>query len=90
VLVERGFAHCYDPGGMRRAHLRRHENILKRQLAHVAGFNLSLIFRRMLGEGTPRAWNNRGKAFFLFLVGIFIRRLEPCRPCRSTHFRFHR
>ena len=43
---------------MRRTHLRKHDNILKRQLIHVAGFNLSLIFRRLLGAGTPREWNN--------------------------------
>jgi len=30
-LVERSFAHCYDTGGMRRTHLRKHHNILKRQ-----------------------------------------------------------
>jgi transposase len=53
-LVERSFAHCYDNGGMRRTHLGKHENILKRQLIHIAGFNLSLIFRRLLGAGTPR------------------------------------
>jgi hypothetical protein len=67
-LVERSFAHCYDTGGMRRTHLRKHPNILKRQLIHVAGFNLSLIFRKLLGAGTPRAWNNRGRMLFLFLL----------------------
>src|ERR1019366_4822332 len=30
-LVERSFAHCYETGGMRRTHLRGHQNILKRQ-----------------------------------------------------------
>src|SRR3984957_17334630 len=43
-LVERSFAHCYETGGMRRTHLRGHENILKRQLIHVGAFNLSLIY----------------------------------------------
>src|ERR1035437_7555438 len=28
-LIERSFAHCYDTGGMRRTHLRGHQNILK-------------------------------------------------------------
>jgi transposase len=42
-LVERSFAHCYETGGMRRTHLRGHENILKRRLIHVGAFNLSLI-----------------------------------------------
>ena len=53
-LVERSFAHVYDTGGMRRTHLRGHENILKRLLVHTAGFNLSLVFRRDIGKGTPR------------------------------------
>lgn len=54
-LVERSFAHCYDTGGMRRTHLRGHENILKRLLIHVAGFNLSLILRKLIGFGTARS-----------------------------------
>ena len=54
-LVERSFAHCYDTGGMRRTHLKRHDNILKRLLIHVAGFNLSLILRKLFGWGTARA-----------------------------------
>lgn len=53
-LVERSFAHCYDTGGMRRTHLREHPNILKRLLIHVAGFNLSLVLRKILGVGTAR------------------------------------
>jgi hypothetical protein len=59
-LIERSFVHCYETGGMRRAHLRGRENILKRQLIHVCGFNLSLIFRKILGAGTPRELKNRG------------------------------
>jgi hypothetical protein len=58
-LVERSFAHCYETGGMRRTHLRGHENILKRQLLHVGAFNLSLILRQVLGTGTPRQWKDR-------------------------------
>jgi transposase len=53
-LIERSFAHCYDTGGMRRTHLRGHENILKRLLIHVAGFNLSLILRKVMGLGTAK------------------------------------
>src|SRR2546430_6079736 len=40
--------------GMRRVHLRGRENILKRVLIYVAGFNLSLAMRQLLGKGTPR------------------------------------
>src|SRR5271167_1566484 len=58
-LVERSFAHCYETGGLRRCHLRGHDNILKRQLVHVGAFNLSLILRQMLGAGTPRELRNR-------------------------------
>jgi len=58
-LIERSFAHCYDTGGMRRTHLRDHRNILKRLLIHVGAFNLSLIFRSLLGSGTPREYKNR-------------------------------
>ena len=39
---------------MRRTHLRGHENILKRLLIHVAGFNLSLVMRKIMGFGTAR------------------------------------
>lgn len=53
-IVERSFAHCYDTGGMRRTHLKKHDNIFKRLLIHVAGFNLSLMLRRSLGLGTAR------------------------------------
>lgn len=66
-LVERSFAHCYDTGGMRRTHLRKHSNILKRQLIHVGAFNLSLILRKLVGSGTPREWRNRhSQLVFLF------------------------
>ena len=58
-LVERSFAHCYETGGMRRTHLRGQQNILKRLLIHVGAFNLSLIFRSMLGAGKPRELRNR-------------------------------
>jgi transposase len=53
-LLERPFAHCYETGGMRRAHLRGHEKILKRLLIHTAACNLSLLMRRLFGVGTPR------------------------------------
>jgi len=53
-LIERTFAHCYETGGMRRTHLRKHNNILKRLLVHVAGMNLGLLLRSVYGIGTPR------------------------------------
>lgn len=53
-LLERPFAHCYEAGGMRRTQLRGHENILKRLLVHVAGFNLGLAMRKLFGIGKQR------------------------------------
>jgi len=53
-LIERTFAHCYETGGMRRTHLRKHNNILKRLLIQVAGMNLGLLLRSRYGIGTPR------------------------------------
>ena len=53
--VERSFAHLYERGGMRRTHLRGHPDILKRLLIHAGAFNLSLLLRKRLGAGTPRA-----------------------------------
>src|SRR5208283_3933697 len=78
-LVERSFAHCYETGGMRRTHLRGHQNILKRQLIHVGAFNLSLILRKLLGAGTPREWKNRGGILVLFVYLLLRRRVTPNR-----------
>jgi transposase len=52
--VERSFAHTLDRGGMRRTWLRGRENVQKRYLVHVAGYNLGLVMRALLGAGTPR------------------------------------
>src|SRR5207244_6411688 len=57
--IERSFAHLYDTGGMRRTHLRGHENILKRLLIHAGAFNLGLLMRSILGIGTPRGLQGR-------------------------------
>ena len=80
-LVERSFAHCYGTGGMRRTHLRGHENILKRQLVHVGAFNLSLILRQLLGAGTPRQWKDlEGTPFLLFIYYLLVGKIEIGSP----------
>jgi transposase len=53
-VLERAFTHYLDSGGMRRTHLRGNQNILKRLLIHVAGFNLGLVMRTLVGRGTPK------------------------------------
>jgi transposase len=52
-LVERSFAHVLDRGGMRRAWLRGRENIHKRYLIHVAGFNLGVLCLDTRGLALP-------------------------------------
>jgi transposase len=75
-MVERSFAHCYETGGMRRTHLRGHENILKRLLLHIGAFNLSLILRGVLGSGKPREWKNQGGMVLLRLF-LFMAHATP-------------
>jgi len=58
-LLERPFAHALETGGMRRTHLRKHDNILKRLLVHIAGFNLNLLMRTLFGVGKPRVLQGR-------------------------------
>ena len=53
-MVERSFAHVLERGGMRRTWLRGLENVHKRYLLHVAGFNLGILMRALFGCGTPR------------------------------------
>ena len=39
---------------MRRTWLRGRENVHKRYLVHVAGHNLGILMRLLIGAGTPR------------------------------------
>jgi transposase len=88
-LIERSFAHCYDTGGMRRTHLRGHQNILKRLLIHVGAFNLSLIFRRLLGSGTPRELRNR-RPSLLFVLLLLLHHYSAPKSRRNLFFSWPR
>jgi len=66
--VERGFALILDRGGMRRAWLRGRENVQKRYLIHVAGYNLGLIMRLLIGAGTPRELRARSAAWLYVVI----------------------
>ena len=70
-LLERPFAHVCETGGMRRVHLRGHPNILKRLLVQVAGCNLGLLLRQMIGVGTPRSLQGRPAALFRAVFRLF-------------------
>src|SRR5437763_1435868 len=61
-LLERPCAHLYETGGLRRAHVRGHENVLKRLLIHAGAFNLGLWMRTLCGVGTPRSLQGRAVA----------------------------
>jgi transposase len=71
-FLERSFAHAYETGGMRRVHLRGRNNILKRVLIHVGGFNLSLVMRQLLGRGTPRGLQGLSADALLAFLRLWI------------------
>jgi hypothetical protein len=66
-IVERSFAHTLDRGGMRRTWLRGRENVHKRCLIHIAGHNLGLLMRLLIGSGTPKEAAARGWCFLVRL-----------------------
>src|SRR6187399_2000173 len=66
-IVERSFAHNLDRGGMRRTWLRGRENVHKRYLVHIAGYNLGVLMRALFGAGTPKE-TAAIKAVFLFVI----------------------
>jgi transposase len=90
-LTERSFAHLYETGGMRRTHLRKRDNILKRLLFHAIGFNLALLVRKQFGIGKPRTLQGCSEVCLLVQIawaalyaawmdpiGLHSARLEPC------------
>jgi hypothetical protein len=50
---------------MRRTWLRGRENVHKRYLIHVAGHNLGLVMRYLIGAGTPKEAAARGRVLFI-------------------------
>lgn len=93
-LLERPFAHCYETGAMRRTHLRGHPNILKRLRVHVAGFNLALVMRSLLGLGKPRRLQDGLGALLKSslgaVFGLIMVLLATIRPLRTPGDRFRR
>jgi transposase len=70
-LIERSFAHNYETGAMRRTHLRHHDNIAKRLLVHVGGFNLSLVMRKLTGVGKPRCLQGLFASIFGWILSVW-------------------
>ena len=84
--VERSNAHMYETGGMRRTHLRGHENILKRLIVHAAGFNLGLLLRSVIGIGKPRCLQDHPGlllTLLLWFCGLF--RCLPASTDATPH-----
>jgi len=69
-LLERPSAHLYETGGLRRAHVRGHENVLKRLFVHAGAFNLGLWMRTLFGIGTPRSLQGRAVAFDALITAL--------------------
>jgi transposase len=69
-LTERSFAHMYETGGMRRTHLQKRNNILKRLLFHAVGFNLALLLRERYGIGKPRTLQGTSDAILLLQIVV--------------------
>ena len=74
--LERPNAHLYETGGLRRTHLRGHDNILKRLLIHSSGFNLGLLMRKTLGAGTPRGFQGLMAAWLSLIVTLWARLVD--------------
>jgi hypothetical protein len=66
-IARRSFAHTLERGGMRRCWLRGRENVHKRYLIHVAGHNLGLLMRHLIGAGTPKEAAARGRALLVIV-----------------------
>jgi transposase len=82
-LLERPCAHLYETGGLRRVHVRGHENVLKRLLVHASGFNLGLAMRTLFGIGTPRALQGHAAAMlavFRLLWNLVCDAIVPISP----------
>src|ERR1700690_958118 len=99
-IVERSFAHNLDRGGMRRTWLRGRENVHKRYLVHVAGHNLGILMRRLIGAGTPKKAAPRALTWLFFVntheaAAIILIAASPdgfavlvmmIAPCSNRHF----
>lgn len=96
-LLERPMEHLFNSGGMRRTHLRHHENISKRLLIHMSAFNLGILMRELFGVGKPRRLQGRKDllealltafARFATILCVVAARLRGWRdvPKRSEEF----
>jgi len=73
---------------------RGRENVHKRSLLHVAGYDLGLIMHLLSGVGMPRGLRARLSAHFAACItpsdGLFVRLDRRCRRSSRRHHRQHR
>jgi transposase len=84
-LLERPCAHLYETGGLRRAHVRVHENVLKRLFVHAHAFNLGLWMRTLFGVGTPRSLQGRIVAIGAMIAALWTLIHDVRTDVRSPH-----
>ncbi len=82
--VERTFAHAYETGGLRRLHVRGKQNVQKKLLLQTAAYNLALLLRKMIGEGTPRALRDLVARLFFLLLRLISASNAISAPPRSS------
>lgn len=94
-VVERGFAHVCRTGGARRTWIRGLDEVAKRYLVAVMGYNLAVVMRKLFGAGKPKEWSARsGKIAAILvvwmllrirqLVSWWIRRMATCARLRRS------
>ena len=87
-LLERPCAHLYETGGLRRAHVRGHENVLKRLFVHAGAFNLGRWMRTLFGVGTPRTLQGRAVALGAMITALWAL-LDDAIPAIWSPHRHH-
>jgi hypothetical protein len=83
-LLKRPCAHLYETGGLRRAHTRGHENVLKRLFVHAGAFNLGLWMRTLFGIGTPRSLQGRAVALGAIITALSVLIGDAIRQSRRN------
>ena len=68
---------------MRRTHLRKHNNILKRLLIHLAGANPGLLLRNQYRIGTPRGLQGFSLTLHFFFVLVACALESQKNGCQS-------
>ena len=62
---------CCQFAGMHGSHMGHQENIAKRLLVHIAGYNLGLLMRKCFGVGKPRCLQGHSAALWAALITLW-------------------